>query len=189
MAKLLYILPTILLLVPITVYAQEYLTYDNTFLGFSMQYPAGLQLIDQTKNSELDILHGPIAIILPVETGEREASMLMFVEDLLDRNMTIKEYTREQLNDDYRIFDISNYQEVNNNQTVIDNKPAWQIENTIDTLNITAKEKSKRQSLSVYVIANDKAYDIGYSADQGEQYAKYLPEVQRLINSIKFTEP
>jgi hypothetical protein len=45
---------------------------------------------------------------------------------------------------------------------------------------------SIRQHYDFWTIQNDIGYYISYTADEGLQYEKYLPEVQNMIKSLKF---
>jgi hypothetical protein len=95
--------------------------------------------------------------------------------------MTIKEYARERYNDLIQTFSNDNFQRVNDSATSVANNSAWKLEDTIDSF--TA---GKRQSMNIWVIANDKAYEISYAADYGKQYAENLMAIQKMIDSFEF---
>jgi hypothetical protein len=165
------------------VYSQEQQlnTFENQQLGIQFQYPSHWE---KTENrfSELETTNYPVEFQIPTDSITDLIPVSVMVEDLAGKNINnIKEFAREQYSTDLTFTFAPQYTEVLNDQQItIGGKPAWQIDWSIET------PKKQREGMHVYLINGNYGYKFSYASDKGEQYLKYLPEFQNLVNSIKF---
>ena len=158
-----------------------FLTYNNSKLNFSIQYPSNWEVNERKFNSELDNISSTIEIKSPFE-GPQDLVQEQFIISLnrLQENITFNEYIDNALNqfkNEYRDFKL-----ISNNSTIIDNHNARKL-----SYSYTAGV----DPLSVKLIMNHNIISDGnkvYVLSLGtppDKYYNYINIIQTMINSFK----
>jgi hypothetical protein len=158
-----------------------FLTYNNSKLNFSIQYPSNWEVNERKFNSELENISSTIEIKSPFE-GPQDLVQEQFIISLnrLQENITFNEYIDNALNqfkNEYRDFKL-----ISNNSTIIDNHNARKL-----SYSYTAGV----DPLSVKLIMNhniisdgNKVYVLSFGTPP-DKYYNYINIIQTMINSFK----
>ena len=158
-----------------------FLTYNNSKLNFSIQYPSNWEVNERKFNSELENISSTIEIKSPFE-GPQDLVQEQFIISLnrLQENITFNEYidnALNQFNNEYRDFKL-----ISNNLTIIDNHNARKL-----SYSYTAGV----DPLSVKLIMNhniisdgNKVYVLSFGTPP-DKYYNYINIIQTMINSFK----
>jgi hypothetical protein len=158
-----------------------FLTYNNSKLNFSIQYPSNWEVNERKFNSELENISSTIEIKSPFE-GPQDLVQEQFIISLnrLQENITFNEYIDNALNqfkNEYRDFKL-----ISNNLTIIDNHNARKL-----SYSYTAGV----DPLSVKLIMNhniisdgNKVYVLSFGTPP-DKYYNYINIIQTMINSFK----
>ena len=147
----------------------EFLTYDDLITGFSMKYPAdweSSQHIDKT-----------VTFLAPRESNSdtNPAGIGIMVKDI-GLNTTLGSFTRAQLNTLKNLYpDIQVLESV---ETAFLGHPAHMI-----IFTATDSTQNLRKAMQIWFKEDTKAYLILYKSDN-ERFSKYLPTVDKMLNSF-----
>ena len=145
-------------------------TYDNSTLGFSIQYPA----VDSKITENGDI----VAFTLPSVSSY----LLIEVTSLPSANMSLEQYTNvtiDALNQSHTSFNIFDRTTV----ATLSNNPA----NKILYSDVRGENENEFKTMQLWTIKDEKVYDIAYIANS-TTYEKDRPIAEQMINSFKITE-
>jgi serine/threonine-protein kinase len=151
----------------------NFITYKDNSLGIKIDYPSGW----------IHELHaGGLLTFLPSQEGYTNtypAGLGITVEHLKSKNLTLSEITKIQIKNltqnhpDFRPQESTGF------------RLAGNIAHKI-VFTATDSMKHERKAMQIWTVNGDKAYLITYKADP-MQYSKYLPTIQKMIESIQFT--
>ena len=152
----------------------NFLTYRDSTLGINIDYPTGW----------IHELHaGGLVTFLPSLEGNTNtypAGLGITVEHLKSRNITLSEITKVQIKNltqnhpDFKLLESTNFRLAGNT--------AYKI-----VFTATDSMKHERKAMQIWTVKGDKAYLITYKAEPG-QYSKYLPTIQKMVDSFQFTK-
>ena len=158
-----------------------FLTYNNSKLNFSIQYPSNWEVNERKFNSELENISSTIEIKSSFE-GPQDLVQEQFIISLnrLQENITFNEYIDNALNqfkNEYRDFKL-----ISNNSTMIDNhngrKLSYSYIAGVDPLSI-------KLIMNHYIISDgNKVYVLSFGTPP-DKYYEYLSIIQKMINSFK----
>lgn len=148
-----------------------YTFYENTEFNFSLQYPSSWTaqegfmgttfLTKSALENENDLFQENINIV---------------IEDLTGLDFTLKKYTELSYAQLENV--ISDYSIISNEKTLFANTDA-------ETIIFSGTQgKFKLKWLQVYLLYNDKAYIITYTAEE-TKFVKYLPFIISIITSLE----
>lgn len=149
----------------------DFKLYENTKLKFSIQYPSSWQKEER--------LNDFVTFVAPIEDlGQYRYPAGLGISSMSLSNIslnTIKNVHIKNMTDNFKDFQL-----IDSSDTVLaDKRPAKKIV-------FTAMDgEEKRQSLQLITKNNDKVYLFTYKADL-DQYEKYFPIIQTMLNSLIF---
>jgi hypothetical protein len=152
----------------------NFLTYQNSTLGIKIQYPSNWQ------KKEYGLLSSQgLTFTSPVDKSSTNYPIEVYVDMEHSEAKSTEQYTLEQtdkLREDDPSFKILSASTI----ALSDNTPAGQVVYTRDMFGVAAKE------MQIYIIKGDRVFTIWYLA-QATTYDKYLPTIQKMIDSIEIT--
>jgi hypothetical protein len=151
----------------------NFLTYQNSTLGLKIQYPSNWQ---KEEHGLLSSSRG-LTFTSPVDKNSANYPIKVFIDIEPLEAKSIEQYTLEQidkLREDDPSFNIISASTI----SLSDNTPAGQVVYMRDMFGIPAKE------MQIYTIKGSQVYTIWYLA-QATTYDKYLPTVQKIIDSLE----
>ncbi len=153
------------------------LTYANSTYGIKFQYPSNW---DKVQNGTKQDTETDIVTLYPPASNSN-ASIDVSVDDISDeKGMSVAQYSSEGLSDlKQSLKDFKVIESTTNN--VLATLPAYKLVYTSQDGNTVLKD------MEIGAIKGDKAYIITYEGGVGE-YDKYLPMVQKMINSFQVTK-
>ena len=151
----------------------NFITYKDNSLGIKIDYPSGW----------IHELHaGGLLTFLPSQEGYTNtypAGLGITVEHLKTKNLTLSEITKIQIKNltqnhpDFRPLESTDFRLAGNLAHKI-------------VFSATDSMKHERKAMQIWTIKGDKAYLITYKAEP-MQYSKYLPTIQKMVESFQFT--
>jgi len=167
------LMSTLLLLHPNSqVLAQEqFLTYENSELGISIQYPSNWEKIASLDNF--------VTFTAPPETDTRiyPAALGLKVQELSSQNIPLQEITKVQMSDLKRSN--PDLKVLESTSTTIADKPAHKI-----VFSAIDNKEVERKAMQVWTVIGNKAFLITYKAEP-DKFSSYLPIIERMIDSLK----
>ena len=158
-------------------------TYENPGFGFTMQYPSTWS-VTQVREDPSAPANGSLVAIFKAPT---ESQTDMYQENLLlnvqgfPNGITLEEYTENSLNDFRNMSDT--VQIFESSPTTLSGLPAHEI---VYTSSPNPGQNLKK--MQVFTVVNDNmAYILTFAAEDA-QFNKYLPDVQKMISSVKIDE-
>jgi hypothetical protein len=162
----------------------SFLTYNNSKLNFSIQYPSTWVLTENKFHPELANISSTIEIKSPFE-GSQDLLQEEFLISInkLQENITFDDYVDNALNEfknEYR-----NFQLISNNSTMIDNhngrKLSYSYIAGVDPLSI--------KLIMNHTIISDgnKVYVLSFGTPP-DKYYEYLSIMNKMVNSFKILE-
>jgi hypothetical protein len=162
----------------------SFLTYNNSKLNFSIQYPSTWVLSENKFHPELANISSTIEIKSPFE-GSQDLLQEEFLISInkLQENITFDDYVDNALNEfknEYR-----NFQLISNNSTMIDNhngrKLSYSYIAGVDPLII--------KLIMNHTIISDgnKVYVLSFGTPP-DKYYEYLSIINKMVNSFKILE-
>jgi tetratricopeptide (TPR) repeat protein len=149
-----------------------FLTYRNSTIGIQIQYPSNWDL----EKHGLTPTQPGVIFTSPVDMNSSNYPVKLFLYIDSSEGKSLEKLTFDQLtqlrNDSDTILSA-------NTINISRNHPASQVLYTGEISGLPTKE------LTVYAIDNDQAYTIWYLA-QPNTFNKYIPYVQKMIDSIRF---
>ena len=164
--------------------SDSFLTYNNSKLNFSIQYPSTWVLTENKFHPELANISSTIEIKSPFE-GSQDLLQEEFLISInkLQENITFDDYVDNALNEfknEYR-----NFQLISNNSTMIDNhngrKLSYSYIAGLDPLSI--------KLIMNHTIISDgnKVYVLSFGTPP-DKYYEYLSIINKMVNSFKILE-
>jgi len=164
--------------------SDSFLTYNNSKLNFSIQYPSTWVLSENKFHPELANISSTIEIKSPFE-GSQDLLQEEFLISInkLQENITFDDYVDNALNEfksEYR-----NFQLISNNLTMIDNhngrKLSYSYIAGVDPVNI--------KLIMNHTIISDcnKVYVLSFGTPP-DKYYEYLSIINKMVNSFKILE-
>jgi hypothetical protein len=164
--------------------SDSFLTYNNSKLNFSIQYPSTWLLSENKFHPELANISSTIEIKSPFE-GSQDLLQEEFLISInkLQENITFDDYVDNALNEfksEYR-----NFQLISNNLTMIDNhngrKLSYSYIAGVDPVSI-------KLIMSHTIISNgNKVYVLSFGTPP-DKYYEYLSIINKMVNSFKILE-
>ena len=164
--------------------SDSFLTYNNSQLNFSIQYPSTWAVIDNKFQPELENISSTIEIKSPFEGSQDllQEAFLISINKLME-NITFNDYVDNaltQFKNEYRDFQL-----ISNNSTMIDNhngrKLSYSYIAGVDPLSI-------KLIMNHYIISDgNKVYVLSFGTPP-DKYYEYLSIIQKMINSFKILE-
>jgi hypothetical protein len=164
--------------------SDSFLTYNNSKLNFSIQYPSTWVLTENKFRPELANISSTIEIKSPFE-GSQDLLQEEFLISInkLQENITFDDYVDNALNEfknEYR-----NFQLILNNSTMIDNhngrKLSYSYIAGVDPVSI-------KLIMSHTIISNgNKVYVLSFGTPP-DKYYEYLSIINKMVNSFKILE-
>jgi hypothetical protein len=154
-----------------TLAQEQFLTYENTELGISIQYPSNWE-----KSVHLDNF---VTFTAPPETDTRiyPAALGLKVQELSSQNIPLQEITKVQMselkrsNPDVKVLESTS--------TTFAGKPAHKI-----VFSAIDNKEVERKAIQVWTVIGNKAFLITYKAEP-DKFSSYLPTIERMIDSFK----
>ena len=150
----------------------NFLTFKDDTIGIKIDYPVGW----------IHELHarGLVTFLASSEANSNTypAGLGIVVQQLRSKNLPLNEITKIQMKNltqshpDFRLIESS--------QLMVSGNIANKI-----VFTATDDMKHQRKAMQIWTVSGDKAYLITYKAEPG-QYSKYLPTIQKMIDSFQF---
>lgn len=147
----------------------EFLTYDDLLSGFSMKYPS-----DWESSQHID---KSVTFLAPRESNSdmNPAGIGIMVKDV-GSNTTLPSITQTQLSTLKNLYpDIQLSESI---ETTFLGHPAHMI-----IFTATDNTKNLRKAMQIWFKEDTKAYLITYKSDN-ERFSKYLPTIDKMLNSF-----
>ena len=170
----------------------DYEPYVNSKLKIKLEYPSDWKrlVFDTPVLSNLKgfVSFEPLEAeqALQANIVEEKPVISIIAEQLKFKNITIDEFAKLQSDNIQDLFSNFDFKFENKTAITLGNKTAMKILYTIvdpynhDNLRI-------RNGMEIWTIRADTIFTISYLGERG-QYFKYLPEVQKIIDSFKFID-
>jgi hypothetical protein len=164
--------------------SDSFLTYNNSKLNFSIQYPSTWVLTENKFHPELANISSTIEIKSPFE-GSQDLLQEEFLISInkLQENITFDDYVDNALNEfknEYR-----NFQLILNNSTMIDNHNGRKLSYSY----IAGVDPVSIKLIMNHTIISDgnKVYVLSFGTPP-DKYYEYLSIVNKMVNSFKILE-
>jgi len=165
----------------------NYETYKNAHLKIKLYYPSDWKKFE-SDGPALSNIKGIVTFELLQEkrqeqTIAQEAPIVSIIaEDLPSNNITIDQFIKIQDDNFRHLFADFDFKLENKTAVIIGDNHAGKFEYTI----VNPYSDGIRNGMVIWIIRGDTVYMISYVAEQ-VQYSMYLPIVEKLIDSIEFT--
>jgi hypothetical protein len=165
----------------------NYETYKNPNLKIKLYYPSDWRKFE-SDGPALSNIKGIVTFELPQEkthqqTITQEAPIVsIMAEDLPSNNITLDQFIKIQDDNFRQLFSDFDFKLENKTAVIIGDNRAGKFEYTI----VNPYSDGIRNGMVIWIIRGDTVYMISYVAEQ-VQYSMYLPTVEKLIDSIEFT--
>lgn len=147
----------------------EFLTYDDIITGFSIKYPP-----DWERAQHLD---KSVTFLAPRESNSdtNQAGLgIMVIE--VGSNKTLASITQNQLNTLKNLY--PDIQILESMETIFLGHPSHMI-----IFTATDNTQSMRKAMQIWFKEDNKAFLMTYKSDN-ERYSKYLPTIDKMLNSF-----
>jgi eukaryotic-like serine/threonine-protein kinase len=151
----------------------KFLTYQDSTLGIKIDYPAGW-------THELHA--GSIVTFLASlgsDSNTYPAGLGIKIQHLKSKNISLNNITKIQIKN--LTQNHPDFKLIESTESKIGGNSAHKI-----VFTATDYKKNERQAMQIWTLKGDKAYLITYKAEPGK-YAKYLPIIQKMLDSFQFT--
>ena len=165
----------------------NYETYKNPNLKIKIYYPSDWRKFE-SDGPALSNIKGIVTFELQQEktqqqTIAQEAPIVSIIaEDLPSNNITLDQFIKIQDENFRQLFSDFDFKLENKTAVIIGDNRAGKFEYTI----VNPYSDGIRNGMVIWIIRGDTVYMISYVAEQ-VQYSMYLPTVEKLIDSIEFT--
>ncbi len=165
----------------------NYETYKNPDLKIKLYYPSDWRKFE-SDGPALSNIKGIVTFELLQEkrqqqTIAQEAPIVSIIaEDLHSNNISIDQFIKIQDDNFRHLFSDFDFKLENKTAVIIGDNHAGKFEYTI----VNPYSDGIRNGMVIWIIRGDTVYMISYVAEQ-VQYSMYLPIVEKLIDSIEFT--
>jgi len=164
-----------------TVFAQQtttnFLQYANSTYGIKLQYPSGW---DKEENGTRQGTETDVVTFSPPAINSN-ASLDLTIDDISDeKGIALAQYASGSISDLKQ--SVKNFKLVGlNTNSILAGLPAYK------SIYTYVGENTIFKDMEIGAIKGDKAYILTYEAGMNE-YEKYLPIIQELINSFQITK-
>jgi eukaryotic-like serine/threonine-protein kinase len=151
----------------------KFLTYQDSTLGIKIDYPAGW-------THELHA--GSIVTFLASlesDSNTYPAGLGIKIQHLKSKNISLNNITKIQIKN--LTQNHPDFKLIESTESKIGGNSAHKI-----VFTATDYKKNERQAMQIWTLKGDKAYLITYKSEPGK-YAKYLPIIQKMLDSFQFT--
>ena len=167
-------------------------SYANSRLKFKFEYPSDWE-IQELDAPALSNLKGLVSLVPPKDIHELQAgdvvetpTISIIAELIKFRNITIDELSRLQSDNIRYTFSDFDFNFENTTEIAIGNNTAVKgVYTVVDPFTTKGDSPGIINGMDIWTIRGDTLYTISYLGEQ-DQYFRYLPEVQSVINSFKF---
>ena len=167
-------------------------SYANSRLKFKFEYPSDWE-IQELDAPALSNLKGLVSLVPPKDIHELQAgdvvetpTISIIAELIKFRNITIDELSRLQSDNIRYTFSDFDFNFENTTEIAIGNNTAIKsVYTVVDPFTTKGDSPGIINGMDIWTIRGDTLYTISYLGEQ-DQYFRYLPEVQSVINSFKF---
>jgi hypothetical protein len=171
---------------------RDHESYANSRLKFKFEYPSDWE-IQELDAPALSNLKGLVSLVPPKDRHELQAgdvvetpTISIIAERIRFQNISIDELSRLQSDNIRYMFSDFDFNFENTTEIAIGNNTAIKSVYTIvDPFTINDDSPGIKNGMDIWTIRGDTVYNISYLGEQ-DQYFRYLPEVQSIINSFKF---
>ena len=171
---------------------RDYESYVNLRLKFKFEYPSDWE-IQELDAPALSNLKGLVSLVPPKDIQELQAgdvvetpTISIIAERIRFPNVTIDELSRLQSDNIRYMFSDFDFNFENKTEIVIGNNTAIKsVYTVVDPFATNGDIPGIKNGMDIWTIRGDSVYTISYLGEQN-QYFRYLPEVQSIINSLKF---
>lgn len=166
--------------------------YANSRLKFKFEYPSDWE-IQELDAGALSNMKGLVSLVPPKDIHELQAgdvvetpTISIIAERIKFRNITIDELSRLQSDNIRYTFSDFDFNFENTTEIAIGNNTAIKsVYTVVDPFTTKGDSPGIINGMDIWTIRGDTLYTISYLGEQ-DQYFRYLPEVQSIINSFKF---
>ena len=151
----------------------KFLTYQDSTLGIKIDYPAGWTH-ELHAGSIVTFLAG-----LESDSNTYPAGLGIKIQHLKSKNISLNNITKIQIKN--LTQNHPDFKLIESTESKIGGNSAHKI-----VFTATDYKKNERQAMQIWTLKGDKAYLITYKAEPGK-YAKYLPIIQKMLDSFQFT--
>jgi hypothetical protein len=167
-------------------------SYANSRLKFKFEYPSDWE-IQELDAGALSNMKGLISLVPPKDIHELQAgdvvetpTISIIAERIRFQNITIDELSRLQSDNIRYMFSDFDFNFENTTEIAIGNNTAIKsVYTVVDPFTENGDSPGIKNGMDIWTIRGDTVYTILYLGEQ-DQYFRYLPEVQSIINSFKF---
>src|ERR671919_1048012 len=170
---------------------RDHESYVNLRLKFKFEYPSDWE-IQELNAPALSNLKGLVSLVPPEDIQELQAgdvvetpTISIIAERIRFPNITIDELSRLQSDNIRYMFSDFDFNFENKTEIVIGNNTAIKsVYTVVDPFAINGDIPGIKNGMDIWTIRGDSVYTISYLGEQN-QYFRYLPEVQSIINSFR----
>ncbi len=171
---------------------RDHESYVNSRLKLKFEYPSDWE-IQELDAPALSNLKGLVSLVPPKDIHELQAgdvvetpTISIIAERIRFRNITIDELSRLQSDNIRYTFSDFDFNFENTTEIAIGNNTAIKsVYTVVDPFTTNGDSPGIINGMDIWTIRGDTVYTISYLGEQ-DQYFRYLPEVQSIINSFKF---
>jgi hypothetical protein len=171
---------------------RDHESYVNLRLKFKLEYPADWE-IQELDAGALSNLKGLVSLVPPKDKHELQAgdvietpTISIIAERIRFPNITMEELSRLQSDNIRYMFSDFDFNFENTTEIVIGNDTAIKsVYSVVDPFTTNGDSPGIKNGMDIWTIRGNTIYNLSYLGEQ-DQYFKYLPEVQSIINSLRF---
>lgn len=155
--------------------ATNLLTYQNSTFGIKIQYPSGW---DKQENGTKQDTETDVVIFYPPASNSN-ASLDLSMDDISDeKGISVAQYANDGLGD--LKHSLQNFKSIGlTTNNILAGLPAYK--------SLYVDGKTTFKDMEIGAIRGDKAYILTYEGG-ADEFDKYLPTVQQMINSLQITK-
>lgn len=171
---------------------RDHESYANSRLEFKFEYPSDWEILELDAPA-LSNLKGLVSLVPAKDRHELQAgdvvetpTISIIAERVGFRNITIDELSRLQSDNIRYMFSEFDFNFENTTKIAIGNNTAIKsVYTVVDPFATNGNSPGIKTGMDIWTIRGDTVYTISYLGEQ-DQYFRYLPEVQSIVNSFKF---
>jgi hypothetical protein len=161
-------------------------------LKFKFKYPSDWE-IQELDAGALSNMKGLVSLVPPKDIHELQAgdvvetpTISIIAERIRFKNITVDELSRLQSDNIRYMFSDFDFNSENTTEIAIGNNTAIKsVYTVVDPFTTNGDSLGIKNGMDIWTIRGDTVYTISYLGER-DQYNRYLPEVQSIINSFNF---